>query len=591
MKKLNRTDFLRMAGGTILYPMVTALAAKADAGIGFRNLGDEELLKQLNSSNDKQAGLLLGSVRPGNLKFGRKTAYDFSILTAAFCSPGSRYYHTAELVDKMDLLVKFLLQSQAADGTVNVGNLESPPDTAFLVEILGAAASILIENNSAATLAVRSQLKNMLQRAGQALVTGGVHTPNHRWVICAALAQLQVIYPDKRYSNRIEEWLGEGVYNNADGYYPERSGTYSMVENAAMIAMARFLGKPQLLQHVRKNLQLFYYHIEPDGELVSIDSRRQDQYAPRKSNIFYLQYRYMAILDNNPLFAAITKDMEGRNDYQEIVLDRSLFYFLENKTLQKNLPLPAALPDYEKLVPSSHLLRIRRDKMTASLFGGVDWPLIIASGRSCSPNFFTYRKGDAILKYMRLSSAFFSMGYFYSEGLKKKGNSYVLHKKLSVPYYQPLPKDKRNRTGDYTLSPSIDDRFWNKMDFRNRPVSNVKTLETTITFTENKGSVELSFEIKGMKDLPVSLELVFKEGGSLNTGSPDEKGNYFLESGFGEYRKGEDIIRFGPGSSAHKMITDLDGERYNTHFGTLRTEGMHLYITGKTPFSHTLTFQ
>lgn len=591
MKKLNRTDFLKLSGGAILFPLVNTLAAKAEAGVGFRNLEDEELLKQLNASNDQQVSGLLGSVRPGNLKFGRKTAYDFSILTAGFCSAGSRYYHNAELVDKMDLLAKFLLQSQAPDGTVNVGNLESPPDTAFLVEILGAAASILTEDNSTETLMVRSQLKKMLQQAGQALVTGGVHTPNHRWVICAALAQLQAIYPDKRYTARIEDWLGEGVYNNPDGYYPERSGTYSMVENAAMIAMARFLNKPQLLQHVRKNLQLFYYHIEPDGELVSIDSRRQDQYVPRKSNIFYLQYRYMAILDNNPLFAAISKDMEGRNDYQEIILDRSLFYFLENKTLQKQLPLASSLPDYEKLIPSSHLLRIRRDKMTASLFGGVDWPLIIASGRSCSPNFFTYRKGDAILKYMRLSSAFFSMGYFYSEGMKKQGNSYVLHKKLSVPYYQPLPKDKRNRSGDYTLSPSIDDRFWNKMDFKNRPVSNVKTLETTITLTERSGKAELLFAIKGMTGVPVTIELVFKEGGALTIGPADEKGNYFLESGYGEYRKGNDMIRFGPGSSAHKMITDLEGERYSTHFGTLRTEGMHLYITGKTPFTHTLTFE
>jgi hypothetical protein len=282
--------------------------------------------------------------------------------------------------------------------------------------------------------------------------------------------------------------------------------------------------------------------------------------------------------------------MEGKNDYQQIILDRSLFYFLENKTLQKQLPPSSSLPNYEKLVPSSHLLRIRKDKVTASFFGGVDWPLIIASGRSCSPNFFTYRKGDAILKYLRLSTAFFSMGYFYSDGLKKVGNSYVLYKKLSVPYYQPLPKDKRNNSGDYKLSPSIDDRFWNKMDFQNRPVSNVKTLETTITFTEKDGAVDLHFDIKGMKDVPVTIELVFKEGGSLNFLTPDGKANYFLESGIGEYKYGNDTISFGPGATSHKNITDLEGEKYTTHFGALRTEGMHVYITGKTPFSHILKF-
>ena len=589
MKKMKRTAFLKLTGGAALLPLTAAMVRQVERGIGFRNFGDEPLLQQLNTANDRQVALLLVSVRSGQLKFGRKTAYDFAILTAGYCSPRSMYYHDSRLLEKMDLLVQFLLQSQAPDGTVNIGNLESPPDTAFLVEILGAAASILQEDAQAAAAPVQAQLKSMLRKAGEALLTGGVHTPNHRWVICAALAQLHAVYPDQRYIRRIETWLSEGIYNNADGYYPERSGTYSMVENAALITMSRFLNKPQLLEPVRRNLQLYYYHIEPDGELVSMDSRRQDQYVPRKSNIFYLQYRYLAVLDNHPLFAAIAKDMEGRNDYQEIILDRSLFYFLENKTLQKQLPPAVSLPDYEKLIASAHLLRIRRDRHTLSFFGGVDWPLIIASGRSCSPDFFTYRKGEAILKYLRLSSAFFSMGYFYSEGLQKKGNRYILHKKLTVPYYQPLPAGKRKKDGDYALTPSIDQRFWNKMDFPNRPVSNVKSLDTTITLTEENGKATLLFDITGMDQVPVTIELVFKEGGALNLRA-DDKGNYFLEEGFGEYRKGSDLIRFGPGNKGHSAITDLEGERYSTHFGTLRTEGMHVYITGKTPFRHTLTF-
>jgi hypothetical protein len=219
----------------------------------------------------------------------------------------------------------------------------------------------------------------------------------------------------------------------------------------------------------------------------------------------------------------------------------------------------------------------------------VDWPIIIASGRSNSPDFFSYRKGSAILKYMRLSSNFFSLGYFYSEGLKKEGNKYILHKKLEVPYYQPLPKDKRNSKGDYKLSPSIDDRFWNKMDFKNRPVSNVKTLETTISFIETNGRVELNFKIEGLKDVPVTIELCFLEGGKLS-GVLTEGENNFLEKDFAEYQMGNETIRFGPGSLAHKVITGLEGERYSTHFGSLKTPGMHVYLTGVTPFSHMLTF-
>lgn len=590
MKKINRTSFLKWSSGAALLPVAASLFNNASQAMQYFSDEDWALLQSLNAANDKQVALLLNTINSGALTFSRKIAYDFAALTAAFCSEGSQYHHDERLVEKMLILVQFLATAQAADGTVNVGNLESPPDTAFLVEILGAAAAILHEHAMPVLNNVSLQLKQVLLKAGNALATGGVHTPNHRWVICAALAQLDAIYPNKKYTDRIEDWLGEGVFNDKEGYYPERSGTYSAVENACMIAMARFLNKPALLNHVRKNLNLFYYHIEPDGELVSMDSRRQDQYVPRNSNIFYLQYRYMALHDNNALFAAITKQMETQNDFEEAVLAKSLFSFLENKLLQKKLPAVVTLPDYEKLITTSHLLRIKRGATTISLFGGVDWPLVIASGRSCSPNFFTYRKGAAALKYMRLSAAFFSMGYFYSEGIKKTASGYQLYKKISVPYYQPLAKDKRRKDGDYTLTPSIDNRFWNKMDFSKRPVSNVKTLETFITLIETAGKAQVTIEVKGMKDVAVTVELCFKEGGQLTVVTDMGNDNYLLNAQQAVYKLGNDAIYFGPGLVTHKQITDLEGERYSTHFGSLRTKGMHVYLTGKTPLTHVIEF-
>jgi hypothetical protein len=118
----------------------------------------------------------------------------------------------------------------------------------------------------------------------------------------------------------------------------------------------------------------------------------------------------------------------------------------------------------------------------------------------------------------------------------------------------------------------------------------VKTLETTITFLEINGSVELDFQIRGLKDVPVTIELCFLEGGSLSGVLNSVNDNNFLEKDFAEYQMGDDIIRFGPGLLAHRSINNLEGERYSTHFGSLRTEGMHVYITGITPFDHKLMF-
>jgi hypothetical protein len=355
--------------------------------------------------------------------------------------------------------------------------------------------------------------------------------------------------------------------------------------------MARNLGRPDLLKYVRKNLSMFYYFQELNGDLVSNNSRRQDQYLCRHSTIFYLQYRYLAIRDQNSEFAAICKMIEATPWFDKEVLQQGLFYFQENEILRETLPSPVALPQrYEKLFPLSHLLRVKNGNTTISLFGGVDWPLIIASGRSCSPDIFSYRKGKAVLKYLRLSTTFFSMGYFYSDGLKKQGDSYVLHKKIQVPYYQPLPMNKRNKQGDYKLSPSVDDRFWNKMDFADRPQSNIKTLETTIILKENNGEVELEFIINGQKNVPITIELCFKEGGEFSGLTTDAKGNKCVTAEKAIYTFDGDEIQFGPGIMTNPVPDNLEGERYSTHFGSLKTSGMQVYLTGKTPFRHKLMF-
>jgi hypothetical protein len=274
-------------------------------------------------------------------------------------------------VPKLELLAGAIVSQQTEDGTVNIANLESPPDTAFLVELLSAAAVILNRDHSPELQAATTTLKNFLLKAGEGLTTGGVHTPNHRWVVCAALARLNALYPNKKYTDRIEDWLGEGIYMDGDGHYPERSaGIYAGVENNSLITMARLLNKPALFNYVRKNLEMTCYYMEPNGDMVTNDSRRQDQYM-NKSIVayYYYHYRYMAIIDGNKKFAALTRQMESMKSFEEEILNKGLFHFLEDTLLQESLPDPVALSDnYEKLFITSNLLRIRRGNTTTTLF-------------------------------------------------------------------------------------------------------------------------------------------------------------------------------------------------------------------------------
>lgn len=593
MKKIKRDSFIKMSALAMLAPFGKNLFGKdAPAMTGKSFLFTGDIFKRLVIANDRQVDNLLQTIHPAKFTINRRVGYDFAILTASYCSPDSKHYQSPAIISRLEILAQGLENAQSKDGTVNIGNLESPPDTAFLLEPLTAAATLLVKKNSKEIAGVNSRIKNFILKSGDALTTGGVHTPNHRWVVCGALSQINALYPDEKYRNRIEEWLGEGVFIDSDGHYPERSRIYSGVENTCLITMGRLLNKPSLFDPVRKNLVSTYYYMEPNGDLVTTDSRRQDQYLSKTIVSYYLQYRFLAIKDNNSQFAGIARLIEQMKGFEEEILNRYLFQFLEDPLLQQELP--AGMPPseiYENFFATSQLLRIRRNNQTATLFGGVDWPLIIASGRSNSPNFYSYRKGKAILKYLRLSSGFFSMGYFYSEGIRKDANTYILYKKSEVPYYQPLPPVNRNDKGDYKLSPSIDNRFWNKMDFENRPVSNVKTLETTISFLEANGGNELTFRVTGLAGVPVTIELCFLEGGKLSGITEAGNDNSFLESGTGTYEFEGDRIQFGPGVISHKQIEGLEGERYSTHFGSLRTKGMHVYITGVTPFDHKLTIR
>jgi len=593
--QMSRGEFIRLGSLTLAGALVSDIAFANDF---FSNTSstreDIQLMKKLLLSNDAKVKSILDKapIDP-NIKFSsfRPLASAITIMAASMSNSKSEYYKSKVLAEKMNQTIDILLKEQYADGTLDAGgNRQSPPDTAFILEYICPAAVILNFDKQKDLEGLRTKLKTFIVKAGEAMVTGGVHTPNHRWVICAALANINSLYPDAKYVRRIDEWLAEGIYMNDDGHYSERSGIYSAVIDKALITMARLLNRPKLLDIVQKNLTTYFYYTEPNGDLVTVDSKRQDQFMNLKVTNFYLQYRYMAIRTGNPMFAYMVNTIENLPEFTNDILPNSLVFFMENEELRKEIKADGKITnDFEKFFAISNLARIKRGKTSVTLFGGNDKPIMIVSGRSSNPNFLMYRKGDAILKYMRLSTSFFRMGYFSSDGIVKEGNKYILKETKEADYYQPLADEFRKANGDYKLSESQDGRFWNKMDFDSRTKSNVKKQITVIEVTENDGKLSLDFRVDGPPNVEVTIEMCFKEGSNITGATLDEKKNYFLKSGTAELSTGTDAIQFGPGKCEHLNIENLDSEEYTYHQGSLRTNGEHVYITGFTPFRHTMT--
>ncbi|PKA99749.1 hypothetical protein B0O79_3468 [Flavobacteriaceae bacterium MAR_2009_75] len=555
---------------------------------------DVRLLKLLVTNNDDSVAEILqnGSFHLDiRLTSFRRLANNISVLSASVSNRDSTYYRSSILVEKLCSYINILLKGQYDDGTLDSGgNRQSPPDTAFVLEHLCSAMKVLINDEHTELRVVRSNLKTFILKASEAMVTGGVHTPNHRWVVCAALANINSLYPNTRYIKRIEEWLAEGIYQNEDGHYLERSANYSVVINRAFITIARLLDRPELLDYVVKNLITFCYYTELNGNVVSIDSRRQDQIKPINVTKFYLEYRYMAIITNNSLLVDMTNQIEKLPDFKTEILSHSLIEFMVNRDLEKELPTSnKAIGNFEKLFSTSNLARIKKGNRYITIFGGNDRPIEVISGKSSNPNFLTYRKGKAILEHMRLSTSFFRMGYFRSEGLIKRDQVYKLHETKEAYYYQPLAAQNHIADGDYKLSASEDGRFWNKMSFDLRAKSNIKKQVSTIDIIENDGVLEIDFKVDGPPNVEVTIELCFRKGGEFVGTLPIASDDNILKKGYGEYKVDNDTIKFGPGIFEHQRTSRLESEKYGYHGGSLRAEGEHVFFTGFTPFNYKMT--
>ena len=339
-------------------------------------------------------------------------------LAASFVHPRSAFHRSAVLLERIRIAAGFLERAQSPQGNIDLltTNFNSPPDTGFVVHNVATAAAIGRLHGAEDIVTV---LRPFLVRAGAGMAEGGVHTPNHRWVICSALAQINELFPDARYVRRIDEWLAEGIDIDRDGQFTERSTlTYNVVTDRALLVMAVKLKRPELLEPVRQNLRSLLYLLHADGEVVTEISRRQDQFTRGGTNGYWFPLTYLAVADKNAQFATLAQRSEG---------GARLSTLLEYPQLSQPLPAGAPLPtDFERSFPEIGLARIRRGPLSATLVMGG------------SSRILSFRYGDAVVEGVRFATAFFGKGQFVPDAAEKRDSAYVFRQALEAPYYQPL---------------------------------------------------------------------------------------------------------------------------------------------------------
>ena len=476
------------------------------------------------------------------------------VFTAAFLHPGSRYHKAPVLMERMRLAAKHLLARQNADGNIDLltTNFNSPPDTGFVVHNAGTAACLAQRHGLGEVFAL---VEPFLRRAGAALARGGVHTPNHRWVICSALAQINEVLPDPDYVRRIDQWLAEGIDIDADGQYSERSTlVYNLVSNRALIVMAAKLNRPELLEPVRRNLNSLLYLLHPGDEVVTEISRRQDLNTRGAVAPYWFALKYMALRDRDGRFNSLAR--------RYLPGAAGLSALMEYPELLEPGPPDAPIPDdYERLMPAIGIARIRRGPRSATL---------ILTGSS---RFFTFRHGGAVVNAVRFASAFFGKGQFVPRKADRRGSSYHFDQQLEAGYYQPVAPPRRIPADEVGAARS------------QRRVTELCRLEQSAVVRETPRGFDLRIRSRGTNDVPLAVEINLREGGQLEGCAPVPKvaDAWLLEAGQAVYRVGNHAIRFGPGAAAHRYVQVCGAES--------KLPGPSVYLTGLTPFDHTIRFE
>ena len=511
------------------------------------------------------------------------------LLVAAYLWPRSSRAGDAALIDAARENVVALGELQGASGLFIGGdNVDSPPDSAFTVNDLCDVLRLLDvipHERTAATDVLVAELDAIADSVEPALLVGGVHTPNHRWEISAALARLHRRRPSPALAARVAEWLAEGIDIAADGVYSERSANYAAyVSNPSLRVIAEVFDRADARDAVVRNLESTLGLIHPDGTVETVHSRRQDQLTAFPLAPYLGLYRRYAVETGRGDFAWAAEQALAQGIlHPSAVLTELLLDERIGQALPSAAP-PAGGGDW----PQSGLVVDADERRRIVVFGGSDYPRVrrVRSGLSTNPTFFRMFAGDAVLDSIRLSRDFFGLGPFRADAFAADGDVLWLSEAVSANYYQPMDAARRDTGGEYALTD--DGRFYGSMSFGDR-ARDVVELRTAIGVTPTADGASIEISIDG-PDCAWALELAFR-GGRFEGVAVSEDGIAVLAAGAVRYRAGAASIIVAADDTyrAQGPAGYRPGEDYVFLGATDAASGDRLYLTGRAPAALTLT--
>jgi hypothetical protein len=497
----------------------------------------------------------------------KATIFYLANLAALYFNPQSRFFRDPSAIGRVRAALDYELRVQRPDGTFDFldCNFYAAPDTAFYINRLVSMYRVVVKyGNLPEDAWLTEKLYAIIERAGYGMAAGGFHTPNHRWAIAAALSSCYNLTGVAAFREAAAKYLNEGIDCNADGEYAERSaGNYNGVNNEQLIILALETGDDSYLEHVRRNLELSLFYIDPDGSVFTNNSTRQDYGTKKYPESYYYQYLYLAWKCGIPHFAAaagkIMADLAERGDPAPDCLD---WYMLYPELIEYPLPEAALPTEYEAFYPASGIVRVRRGNHSFSLIRG--------NSR------FLYFQVGALSLYLKIGVSYFDQREFRAESIERTTEGYRLTYQARGWYY--LPFDEKPATAD-----------WWSMDHRLRKKLSGPDLAITVTVKEIAGGIAVRIATSGCDRVPLKIETAFPADAFIQTESfmcTASAGEALtVKRGQLEVTKGLDTILLGPAFANHNFVGGKFGSeaRSANHFT--------VYFTDFSHFDHTLTIR
>ncbi|WP_029150452.1 hypothetical protein [Microbacterium indicum] len=531
---------------------------------------DDAFLARVIAAADDAVDALAGAEPIERAPLGphRESMRRAKLLVAAYLAPAGRFSGEASLIEQAGEYARALTTLQTPSGLFSGGdNVESPPDSGFTLNDVGDILALIEASMDPALETLGAGLAGIARTAIPAMLTGGVHTPNHRWELAAALARLLRVAPDTAaVRSRIDQWLAEGIDIDADGQFSERSANYAAhVSLPALFAMAGELARPDLLEIAHRNLLSLVGAIHDDATVETVHSRRQDQCEPSFALaplLVPLRRAALATGDETLAWAASVAARADIAEPQTVLAD-----ILLHPEIAEELPEASVRPVGRFSWPESGLVIDRNLTRAVTVFGGSDYAKHrrIRSGLANNPTFLRIHAGEVVIESVRLSREFFGLGPFRADEMAEGDGGIDLGESVTGSYYQPLAPEHRRSHGVY---PVVDEgRFSAAMAFGERARTDVE-LTTRIRVIPTLDGVDLDLSIDGPQTA-WSLEIAFRPGGVLD-GSI--------------YRAGDDAVRVETSASVGTGFY-RPGEDYTYLGGTDAMPGPRLYVTGRAPGS------